>query len=102
MASTQSAHSRTADAQQPEEADKDAYVGVHQAERDHGNALSDDKVDEKVAAVGYGSPNEGRDLPCRDQNGSRRVMLEGRTISRTTAASGERVKMAVCLHRRRM
>ena len=54
----------TADAQQPEEADEDANVGVHQAKGDHGNALSDDEVDEEVAAVGYGSPNEGRDLPC--------------------------------------
>lgn len=78
MASTQNAKSPTADAQQPEEADEDANVGVHQAKRDHGNALSDDKVDEEVAAVGYGSPNEGGNLPCRDQNGSQRVLLEGK------------------------
>ena len=66
VASTQHAKSPTTDAQQPEEADEDANVGVHQAKGDHGNALSDDEVDEKVAAVGYGSPNEGRNLPCRE------------------------------------
>ena len=66
--STQNADSLTADAQQPEEANEDTNVGVHQAKGDHGNALSDDEVDEEVAAVGYGGPNESRDLPCRKLN----------------------------------
>ncbi len=42
----------TADVQNSEESHQHSNVGKHDAEGDHGNALSDDVVDEEVAAAG--------------------------------------------------
>ena len=47
----------TADLQKPEEGTQDTDVGEHDPEGNQGHCLSDDVVDEEVAAAGQGCPH---------------------------------------------
>ena len=48
----------------PEQANQHSNVREHHTERDHGNPLSNDVVDEEVAAAGQRCANQAGDTGC--------------------------------------
>ena len=55
----------TTDSQESKQGYQDPNVRKHQPEGDHGNALSNDVVDEEVAAAGQRSPHQAGDASCK-------------------------------------